>query len=271
MNRFSNRSPFVEGSPSLIIAGHFQVDETYITNRPNGMEDWLITYTLSGSGYFNTPDGRTECALGEVVLLRPGTPHSYGTSEGDSWNFIWAHFSSRSIGDKLLPIEPLYLHTLEPGSERTRVYDAFLRLLSDSRERSEYWHDLCLNSLREILLLLAHRRNRKLDPRIVETLHYLSVHMRSPVQIETLAKAIGLSASRLSHLFKEQMGLTIIDTLNQMRIHQACLLLEHTNRSASEIAYEVGFYNYNHFINQFRKWTGTVPSGYMKNKQFPSN
>jgi AraC family transcriptional regulator of arabinose operon len=266
MEQYDEPSKYNGSSLSLIISGHFHVDDSYATSRPNGMEDWLITYTLSGSGYFETPDGTHECSIGDVVLLCPGTPHTYGTVKGENWNFIWTHFDARAIGDKLLPIEPLYVHTLEPGSVQTRVYEAFQRILSDSRERSEYWHDLCLNSLREILLLLAHRRNRKLDPRIVETLHYLSVHMRSPVQIETLAKSIGLSPSRLSHLFKDQMGLTIIDTLNQMRIHQACLLLEHTNRSASEIAYEVGFHNYNHFINQFRKWTGTVPSGFMKNK-----
>jgi len=264
MDQFDHPSQY-QGKPyGNFISGHFQVDDTYSTSRPHGMDDWLITFTVSGKGYFHTPDVKMECTSGDVALLRAGAPHSYGTANGQTWNFIWSHFASRSIGDKLLPEEPLHIHHLEPGSVRTRVKEVFLKILSDSRERSEYWEDLCHNSLREILLLLAQRRHRNLDPRVAEALHFLSVHMRNPVQIESLSRTIGLSPSRLSHLFKEQTGLSVIDTLNQMRIRQAALLMEHTNRSASEVAYDVGFHNYNHFINQFRKWLGTNPSGFRK-------
>jgi AraC family transcriptional regulator, arabinose operon regulatory protein len=272
MEHYDEPSHYDGRSVGIIISGHFQVDDTYVTARPDGMEDWLITYTLSGSGYYITPDGKRACSSGDVALLSPGTPHTYGTALGDTWNFVWAHFAPGSIGDMLLPIEPLSIQPLEPGSMQTRVYEAFRRILSDSRERSEFWHDLCLNALREILMLLAQRRHRKLDPRVTEALHLLSVNMRSPVHIEALAKSIGLSPSRLSHLFKEQTGLSVIDTLNRMRIRQAALLLEHTHRSASEVAYDVGFHNYNHFINQFRKWAGTNPSNFKRHvRQTPDS
>jgi len=252
-------------SSGIIISGHYQVNDTYATYRPNGMNDWLIAYTLGGEGYFNTPEGYKTCSSGDLVLLKPGTPHKYGTVKGNTWNFVWAHFSTHPIGDKLLPVEPLLIHRFEPDSIRRRVYRAFRRLLSDSRERNDYWQELCLNSLREVLMLLSQGQQQKLDPRILEAMHYLSIHMRKTVQIEELSRSIGISPSRLSHLFKEQTGLSIIDALNQMRIRQAALLLKHTNRSASEVAYEVGFHNYNHFINQFRKWFGTNPSGFRKN------
>lgn len=264
MKPFDDPSQFDGKAYGIIISGHFQVDDAYVTRRSHGMDDWLITFTLGGKGYFTTPDGRTECSEGDVVLLKPGTPHTYGTVKGDTWNFVWAHFSSRSIGERLLPLQPLFVQPMEHGSIRSRVYEAFRRILSDSRERSEYWHELCVNSLREILILVSQRRARTLDPRVEETLHYLSAHMRAPVQIDRLSKSIGLSSSRLSHLMKEQTGLSIVDTLNQMRIRQAALLLEHTNRSASEVAYDVGFHNYNHFIAQFKKWIGTNPSGFRK-------
>lgn len=262
MKLFDEPSHYDGNSSGIIITGHFQVNDSYSAYRPDGMNDWLIAYTLSGEGYFSTPEGTKKCSSGDLVLLKPDTPHQYGTVKGEIWNFMWAHFSSYPIGDKLLPVEPLLVHTIEADTIRRRVYRAFRRILSDSRERNEYWQDLCLNSLREILMLLSMGQNQKLDPRIVETMHYLSTHMRDVIHIEELSKAIGLSPSRLSHLFKEQTGLSIIDSVNQMRIQQAALLLEHTNRSASEVAYEVGFHNYNHFINQFRKWFGTNPSGF---------
>jgi len=264
MAQFDEPSNYDGQSNGLFICGHFHVNDSYSTHRPHGMQDWLITFTLSGEGYFITPDGEKRCSRGDIVLMRPDVPHTYGTVNGQVWNFIWAHFSSISVGDSLLPSDPLFIHTIEPQSINKRVHRAFRRILSDSRERHEYWHDLCLNSLREILLLLAQKQNHTMDPRVEEVLHYLSNHMRHTVQIEELARTIGLSASRMSHLFKEQTGISVIDALNQMRIRQAALLFEHTNRSASEISYEVGFQNYNHFIRQFRKWMGTTPSDYKK-------
>ncbi|MFC6331807.1 helix-turn-helix domain-containing protein [Paenibacillus septentrionalis] len=264
MKRFDEPSQYDGKCYSIVISGHFQVNDSYVTIREQGMKDWLIAYTLSGEGYFNTPEGMKTCTSGDIVILKPDTPHRYGTSKGETWNFVWAHFADPFIADRLLPVEALYVEAIQSVSVQKRIYRAFRRIISDSRERSQFWHDLCLNSLREILMLLAQQRELQLDPRVEEALHYLSLHMRSNIKIDTLAKAIGLSSSRLSHLFREQTGHSIIDTLNQMRIHQAALLLEHTNRSASEVAYDVGFHNYNHFINQFRTWMGTTPSDYKK-------
>ncbi|WP_199615863.1 helix-turn-helix domain-containing protein [Paenibacillus alkalitolerans] len=265
MDRIDLPSQFDGKAYGIVIAGHFQTDDTYITSRPQGMDDWLIAFTLSGQGYFVTPGGKKICSGGDVSLLKPGTPHVYGTEKNQSWNFVWAHFSSRHIEEKLLPVEELSIQTFETGSVRKRAYRAFRRIISDSRERGEYWHELCLEALREILMLLAQRRNQKLDPRIEEALHYLSQNMRQSVRIDALAKSVGLSPSRLSHMFKEYTGLSVIDSLNKMRIRQAALLLEHTGRSAAEAAYDVGFQNYNHFINQFRKWYGVNPSTFKKN------
>ncbi|CAI6083226.1 helix-turn-helix domain-containing protein [Cohnella sp. JJ-181] len=267
MEAFDEPSQYAGMPYGVLITGHFNVGDTYATHRPQGMNDWLIAYTLGGQGFFETPEDHRPCAAGDLTLLKPGTPHRYGTAKGEMWNFAWAHFASHQMEEQLLPAEPLLIHPLESDTARRRVLQAFERILSDSRERNAYWQDLCVNSLREILMLLTRERDRPIDPRIAEAMHYLSVHMRSPVQIEALSKAIGVSPSRLSHLFKEQTGRSVIDTLNQMRIRQAALLLEHTNRSASEVAYEVGFHNYNHFMNQFRKWTGANPSGYRKNNR----
>ena len=114
-------------------------------------------------------------------------------------------------------------------------------VVSDSIERSAYWSELCENNLREILLLLARRESKQIDARIEETQHLLSANMTAAFRIEDLAKKVGLSPSRLSHLYKETIGISIVESLNQMRIRQAALLLEHTNRTATEVALDVGF------------------------------
>ncbi|WNR43306.1 helix-turn-helix domain-containing protein [Paenibacillus roseipurpureus] len=250
-----------------LLAGHFTETDTYVTKRPQGREDWLLTYTLGGEGFFRSLDQTHNCREGDFALVRPHAQQHYGTAPGAIWQFVWIHFPDSLTETSLLPDQPVLHMSIENDSLRERVHHAFMRILADSRERSDYWMELCIASVRELLLLLAQKSARKIDARIEEVQYLLSKMMRQPIRIDELAKAVGLSPSRLSHLFKESTGLSIIDSLNRMRIQQAVLLLQDSVRSASEVCYDVGFQNYNHFSNQFRKWYGESPSTFKKTRR----
>lgn len=248
----------------VVLAGHYNETEAYAVNRPEGRDDWLITYTIGGRGYFITSGGKSLCGPGDISLLRAGSPQQYGTEKGGNWHFVWAHFSSRLMETGLLPDRELIVHRVESDAMRKRIYRAFKRVISDLTERGLYWNELGESALREILLLVAKRMSKQIDPRIEETLRLLSERMRDPMRIEALARAVGLSPSRLSHLFKETTGHSIVESLNAMRVRQAALLLQHSDRNASEVAFDVGFSNYNHFLKQFRKTYGVNPSTFQK-------
>jgi AraC family transcriptional regulator, arabinose operon regulatory protein len=249
---------------SMVIAGHYHESDSYSILRPDGMSDWLITYTLDGEGYFEADSCEQRVRAGDVTLLKPGTPHRYGTPKGKSWDFVWAHFTGGFMDTSLLPLDALTIKQIEQQGVRERIYQAFLRILSDSREQGTFWHELCLGALREVLILLAKQQTSGFDPRIEETLYLLAQRMQETVRVEELARSVGLSASRLSHLFKENTGESIVEALNRMRIKQAALLLAHTNRNATEAAHDVGFQNYNHFTRQFRKYIGVTPSEFSR-------
>jgi AraC family transcriptional regulator of arabinose operon len=248
----------------FVLADHFQETDTYRVYRPNGMTDSLMTYTLEGQGYYITEQGERMCKAGDLTILNAGIPHRYGTVKGQTWNFMWVHFQQQDIESILLPKEDLTIVPFDNRSAQKRIYHAFQRILSDSHERGDYWNTLCMNALREILLLVARKSTHSIDSRIEEALNLMSRHMTEPLRIESLAKKVGLSSSRLSFLFKQHTGISIVETLNDIRTRQAALLIEHTHRNASEVAYDVGYNNYNHFIIQFRKRYGKSPSVYAK-------
>lgn len=243
-----------------VIASHFNESDTYVVNRANGRSDWLITYTIDGEGFFQVQGEKVISRTGDITILKPHTPHQYGTMPGQCWNFVWAHFTQQTIERYLLPEDRLYQTTIENPSSRQRIYRAFERIIGDSLQQNPYGQELCMNALREVLLLLLQRSAYKIDPRVEEVLHILSRRLHEPVHIGTLALSVGLSASRLSHLFKQYTGTSIIDTVNRMRVQQAALLMVHTDRTASEVCDEVGFLNYSHFSNQFRKVYSMSPS-----------
>ncbi|WP_372633074.1 helix-turn-helix domain-containing protein [Cohnella sp.] len=260
-----NKHPeeYVDTSIGAMLAGHFRENDRYVIRRPEARSDWLIAMTLSGEGYFRTPAGEKRCPPGHIAILRSGTPHEYGTVPGQQWNFVWAHFGKLSE-TSYLPDEEVVVAELPEGETRKRAYRAFRSLLRDSRERSAYWQALFENAIRELLLLVAQRLEKRLDPRIERALQFLSQNMPEEIRLERIASEVGLSASRLSHLFKQEMGVPILDYLNGMRLRQAALLMRHMGRSATEASLDVGFNNYNHFAALFRRAYGQSPRSFAK-------
>lgn len=246
-----------------IVTGHFRETDAYAVSRPSGRADWLLTYTLAGEGYYRTREGERRCGAGELALLRKGVPHEYGTSAGQIWNFMWAHFPGMPETG-LLPEAEVLIARIPGGAMQRRVLRVFRSVLSDSRVRGEFWEELCLNQLSGLLLLMAGQLADRLDPRISRVVRLLSAHMQEPLTIEELAGRVGLSASRLSHLFKAETGRSIVETLNGMRLEQAALLMKQAGRTATEAAYDVGFMSYNHFAALFRRRFGCSPADYRR-------
>ena len=236
--------------------------------RPNGLPVWLVFFTLEGEGFIRTPAGRKLCRPGDVALLRSGISHHYGTSPGQRWNFVWAHFPALPEL-RYLPEEEVPVHHAAHEHVRKRIHRSLRGALQDSRERGTMWRQLCLNAIAEVVLLVAEGQRRHVDSRIELALHLLSQRMKEQVRVEDVARAVGLSPSRLSHLFKAETGESIVEALNRLRIREAALLIGHSGRTATEAAFDVGFRNYNHFAAMFRAQLGVSPREYRRRLETP--
>ena len=84
------------------------------------------------------------------------------------------------------------------------------------------------------------------------------------VNIGDMAEAAAVSRSGLQRKIKQMMGVTPLDFLREARIKRACQLLENSNKSISDIAYECGFSDPKYFSRSFKTSTGKSPSDYRK-------
>jgi len=75
-----------------------------------------------------------------------------------------------------------------------------------------------------------------------------------------------MGISYLQRLFKEHIGQSIIDKINELKIAKAKLLLEISCLPIIDIAVTVGFHNRQHFTLVFTKIIGCSPSLYRKQK-----
>ena len=79
------------------------------------------------------------------------------------------------------------------------------------------------------------------------------------VNYANVAREAGVSIGRLSHLMREFTGKTVLELLFQIRIQHAQELLTRSDKSCTEIGYEVGFTDQSYFIKHFKRLTGTTP------------
>lgn len=98
--------------------------------------------------------------------------------------------------------------------------------------------------------------------RIVE---YLNEHFTEQLRLNDVAAHFGLSPQYFCTYFKENLGKTLVQHINFLRIEQASRLLRETDRAIMDIAFSVGFENFSYFIKRFREVFGCTPSQYRKN------
>ena len=261
--------PFIYLAPN-----HLQQRKGYFAWRPKGTQDWLLKITIDGLGRFRHTEGELVVEAGDMTLIRPGTPHDYGVETTlNYWDVIWTHFRPRPGW-----LEWMNWPEIAPGLMRLQVRDrkarrAILRRMKDvvdlMRTQRLFRDDLAMNALEEVLLLSAEQNpsNQKpvLDARIEVTIEFIRMHMSEHLTRADLASASGLSISRLSRLFHEQVGMPPMEFLEIERLDRARQLLEVTPATVSAIAREVGFENPFYFSRRFKHRTGLSPREHRKN------
>ena len=70
--------------------------------------------------------------------------------------------------------------------------------------------------------------------------------------------------TRLSKLFKQEMGITLSRYIRDQKINVACNMLRHLDESSLTIANYLGFSSQSHFIQVFKKSTGLTPEEYRR-------
>ena len=126
-----------------------------------------------------------------------------------------------------------------------------------------------IGELREYMLKVIDRidycfSQQKQDDLIHQIKKYLANNYVSDWDLSELAALFYINSSYLSHIFKKKTGMTISLYIENLRIQNACKLLQDTSMPISEIATAVGYSDPNYFTKRFRKKTGSSPGTYRK-------
>ncbi len=106
-----------------------------------------------------------------------------------------------------------------------------------------------------------------LSPLIKEAVTSIRFTIDQPLSLSHIADTLGVHPSYLSRAFKKEMGMTLTDYINRLRIEEAKYLLNHEGTSVTEAALNVGYNDPNYFSKVFTKLEHVTPHEYRKRKK----
>lgn len=98
-------------------------------------------------------------------------------------------------------------------------------------------------------------------------LQYMQTRYGERTSLDELAGLVHISKSYLSRLFKREMGMTVVEYMNRLRVSAAKRLLVSTNLGVNEIAYQVGYESPKYFFRTFKAVTGESPVHFRKRNE----
>ncbi|MFP4377185.1 MAG: helix-turn-helix domain-containing protein [Spirochaetales bacterium] len=247
-------------------SGHFHEGVHYETRRPTGGNEWLLIVSVGGAGSFRRGRQTERLGCGSALLFAPGLPQYYGTHPSDRfWELVWTHFpDTMRMHDLLrwpgLPGEP---GVLELGEAFDAVAAAMNELVTWQGGGSPHRHGFAVNALERALLwcntVNPHTPSSNMDPRVEQALQIIAAKLHEPLTVSLVANELGVSASRLSHIFKQHAGTSFPDYVESRRLERAENLLRMTDRDIATIARNVGYEDPLYFSRRFKARSGLSP------------
>ncbi|MDI7247230.1 MAG: PocR ligand-binding domain-containing protein [Bacillota bacterium] len=97
-----------------------------------------------------------------------------------------------------------------------------------------------------------------------DAVRYMRENLARKLTLEDVAAAVHVSPSHLSHVFKQETGVTVMENLTLIRLEEAKRLLSDLRYNVAEVAEKAGFSDPAHFSKCFKRIEGIAPSDFRR-------
>lgn len=265
------------------------------TTKPSTHQYHELTYVRSGKIDYYIHGKRYHLVPGSTIVVRPDVPHSYIVREECDVACVYfairPEHAKRETGMEIDPYVDFmnfaYLKEDADGSEQDT--DAMLIKGKGRREiaqvveaiifennQQEYGKIIMLQAL-GLQLLVEFSRALKAEweeslkvktGKAKELVHiardFIEANYDRNITVADVAGHVFLSQGYFARAFRDEMGMSPMSYLMQVRVGKACELLKKTDMKVSTIARKVGFSSPQRFNAAFRKQMKTTPMAYRK-------
>lgn len=159
------------------------------------------------------------------------------------------------------------------GAEIFKLLESMAEMLEEKPDYYEITISQYLSTIWKIILdnmklsdmssLYSHY-TKNIEIKIRNMLTYIHENYNKPVSLNDIASIGNIGRNECCQLFKKYVHTTPIKYLMEYRIEKSIALLIKGENTITDIAFSVGFNCMNHYINSFKKMTGTTPSQYKR-------
>lgn len=254
--------------PELIYTGLLE-DAPNWFNIQHSHDFCEILYVAGGAGEAILEGKKFRLAPGDLVVVNPGTLHEERSDAKAPLRLIF--LAIRDFAVPGLPAGCLSqekYRVLSCGEYQYKM-DIYLReLLQETSSQIEFYQEISQGLVSALLVLVM--RLIRINPEDEAALsqecqkikEYLDQNFTSPITLDSLSETVYISKHYLSHLFKEQTGISPIKYLTLKRMEKACELLSETELPVSEVSKAVGYENPLYFSQVFKRIYGISPVKY---------
>lgn len=251
---------------------------------PHYHDEMEIIYIVRGDYEIYHPDGNYRIGTGTVYLVPPNEIHSV-RSLCDNGEYLCLEVASSAISMNqehffqrgfVEPLQtgslhlPRMVHASEQGYEELFGYMKRLRQLK--ADKSEHRSKLFIYTMGVCMELMPHCSIARNDRDTVlsgsdiakKCVQYMHEHYSEKLSLAVLAEYVHVHPNYLCAAFKKDVGLTVLEYLNRIRVERARDFLRRGDLNIGQVAEQCGFRSLSAFQRTFKANTGISPSGFAK-------
>lgn len=238
-------------------------DDVRRKNQPMYMH-WheAVELLLMQEGSMNiASDTRRETVrAGEVACIHSGHLHAYECI-GQSCRYYCLILPPEVLGSS-----ELYQSALPLVCRKAEISELFRKIARALEQKEDFYREQVRGMIAQLYVSLVREggdqtvgNDRRMTRAVKDALAYMEQHYAEELNVEQIARAVGVSRYHLCHIFKTITGKTMAQYWQSLRCDRARRMLK-SGASVAEAAEECGFCSPGYFTKVYQKHFSVLPS-----------
>lgn len=201
-----------------------------------------------------------------IVLIQNGAPKAASFSS-DLINKIGMYFNSNRTRTLLTlrnAMHEIIGKTLQTHDwiEMYVDVDSLKTVDYSSCKNQEEMKALAMAVLEKLITVINKLMGCHNNKIVKQACEYTLKHIDEDISVKKLSEKLFINKSYLSEIFKQQVGMTVLEYITMVKMERAKKLLQEGNLKNYQIAEILGFQDNEYFGRLFKKYTGVLPKDY---------
>jgi len=235
-----------------------------------------ITWVVRGEGTVQISGISYPAKENDIFVINANEPHTF-EGNGAPLTCLFLQTSRKFMKEYCGMSEAQFsIHCLSDVMDTAEIRYAMIRMAEIQYGDEKFKKLNLLHELSTIYMMLV--QSVPMDSESVVTskelaqrekwISYIEEHIEEPVSLKALAEQEALSPDYLSHLFREQFGISFQEYVSNMRFEHALQMISDESLSITDISISCGFSALKYMNQQFLKHYGCSAQEFRKNPKY---